>query len=302
MEQSLMIQIVVPVFDESEALPHFHSELIGVLNGFPALKFSILYIDDGSSDDSFEVIMRLRRSCGFRVECIKFVRNFGKEAALTCGLNYSADYNAVVCIDADSQHPVEVLEKGLRSFCENKLDIRFRRCSRRVSSPVYIFMGWIYSRIMKLLKVDFEDGTTDFGIYSQATIVAFNRLTERTRTFRQLINWIGAKSEEIEFHPNPRLAGSTKFNYNKLIKLALLSLVSYTPNFLLSIFLVNILVILTLGIVVLTVQPSGQHAIITYIMIFLVNVIQFIQLLYHHLTLREVQNRPIYLIEYKSFQ
>jgi dolichol-phosphate mannosyltransferase len=187
-----------------------------------------IFVNDGSSDNSFEVLKILADS-NSRVKVLDFSRNFGKEAALTAGVHYATASDAVICIDADLQHPpelipqmVELWDKGVDIVATIRTSIDRQPLLRRVGSHIFY---WLMSKISGLEMVS---QTTDFRLYDRKVIQIFVLATERNRLFRGIMDWLGFDKAYLNFRADARAAGSPAYSYSKLWALAVNSITSFS--------------------------------------------------------------------------
>jgi glycosyltransferase involved in cell wall biosynthesis len=222
------ISIVIPVYCESGNLRDLHSRLEGVTRSIPSISWDYIFVNDGSPDDSLELLTRLASS-DEKCRVIDLSRNFGKEIALTAGVHEVVDADAVICMDADLQHPPELIREFVRQWeAGAEIVVTVRRAIkkqpllRRVGSHCYY---WLMSKISGL---DMVSQTTDFRLYDIKVIRAFARATERERMFRGIMDWMGFRRCYVEFEADARNDGEAGYSYKKLIKLAVGSIMSFS--------------------------------------------------------------------------
>jgi len=227
MENKPLISLVIPIYNEAENIPKFFAALTKILAdllGQPAGKYEweIIFVNDGSSDSS---AAELRKIADSRVRVLELSRNFGKEAALSAGLSQVTGAAALM-IDADFQHPLELIPEFIKSWeAGAEVVIGVRKNSqaglvKRAGSCVF------YKVIHYISAVEIVRNETDFRLISREVIDAFNRLTEKNRMTRALIDWLGFKRDYIYFDANERADGHAGYSLGKLISLALNSFVS----------------------------------------------------------------------------
>lgn len=222
------ISLVVPVFCEEKNLERFYHRVGSVLKQLPMYSWEYVFVNDGSSDQSFQVLESLA-IFDLNVKVLDFSKNFGKEVALTAGVHLAADSDAVICIDADLQHPpelipqmVELWEAGGEIVATIRDSIQRQPLFRRVGSHLYY---WLMSNISGLEMVS---QTTDFRLYDKKVIQAFLLATERNRLFRGIMDWLGFKKVYINFNADARTEGSPGYTYSKLWALAINSITSFS--------------------------------------------------------------------------
>ena len=189
--------------------------------------FEIVYINDGSTDDTLEIIMQLRTSDS-QVTLLDLSRNFGKEIALTAGLQ-NAIGDAVVVIDADLQDPPELIPE-LISEWQNGYDVVYaQRTHRKGESLVKRTTAHFFYRIIqRISKISIPEDTGDFRILSRRAVNALNSFDEQHRFMKGLFAWIGYRQKAVHYQRDPRQAGETKWNYWKLWNFAIDGITSFT--------------------------------------------------------------------------
>jgi glycosyltransferase involved in cell wall biosynthesis len=220
------LTVVVPVFNEEEALPEFHRRLAATLDRV-APAAGIIYVNDGSRDGSTALLGALHLADP-RVEVIELSRNFGKEAAMSAGLDH-ADGDAVVLIDADLQDPPELIEDMLRAWREGADVVVMRRRSRARESWLRRSTAHAFYRVIgRLGTIPIPPDTGDFRLLSRRAAAALRRLPERGRFMKGLFAWIGFPTRELLYDRDPRYAGRSKFTYWRLWNFALEGITSFS--------------------------------------------------------------------------
>lgn len=213
-----LLSVVVPVFNEEGCLEVLYSRLISHLEPLvPQLE--ILFINDGSEDQSLEVIERLR-TLDSRVGYISFTRNFGHEASLTCGLAH-AKGDAVVLIDADLQDPPELIHELIDRWRDGYDIVYAQRNSRVGERFLTKFTSHLFYRVYnRLSKVEMPVDTGDFRLMDRGVVDAFNRLEEKNRYVRGMIAWTGYRQIGVRYDRHARHAGRTKYHFFNRMSLA----------------------------------------------------------------------------------
>jgi glycosyltransferase involved in cell wall biosynthesis len=225
-ERQQLVSIVVPAFNEEAVLPDFHQSITRVLPGLP-FDFEIIYINDGSSDNTLEIIRKLRQS-DERVTLIDLSRNFGKEIALTAGLHKAAG-DAVVVIDADLQDPPELIPELINEWQSGYDVVYAQRTHRKGESLLKRTTAHFFYRIIqRISRISIPEDTGDFRILSRRAVNALNTLSEQHRFMKGLFAWIGYRQKAVHYQRNPRHAGETKWNYWRLWNFALDGITSFT--------------------------------------------------------------------------
>ncbi|GMG94556.1 polyisoprenyl-phosphate glycosyltransferase [Cupriavidus metallidurans] len=213
------VSVVVPIFNEEQVLPLFHARLGAVLETLPYAS-EVIYVDDGSRDRTLEVLKTIRVS-DETVGIIELSRNFGKEAALTAGLD-AASGDAVVVIDADLQDPPELIPVLIDKW-EQGFDVVYAtRRTREGESFLKKATAHCFYRLMgKLSDIDIPADTGDFRLMSQRAVAAIGQLREQNRFMKGLYSWIGFHQTSILYDRDARASGRTKFNYRRLLRFAI---------------------------------------------------------------------------------
>ncbi len=220
------LSVVVPVYDEEAVLPEFHRRLAAVLDALAA-DAEIVYVNDGSRDDSRAQLIALREADP-RVAVIDLSRNFGKEIAMSAGLDH-AHGDAVIVIDADLQDPPELIPDMMRAWREGFDVVLMRRKSRAQESWVKRATAHaFYSAIGRMGTIDIPENVGDFRLLSRRAVAALRRFPERSRFMKGLFAWIGFPCRELEYDREGRHAGETKWNYWRLWNFALEGITSFS--------------------------------------------------------------------------
>lgn len=221
-----LISIVVPVYNEEQVLTEFHETLDKALSKLN-LDLEIIYINDGSSDNTLEIINDLRSS-DKRITLLDLSRNFGKEIALSAGLDKAAG-DAVVVIDADLQDPPELIPELIKQW-QNGYDVVYaKRTLRAGESFLKKTTAHFFHRFIQTIgKVTIPEDTGDFRILSRRAVNAVNTFKEHHRFMKGLFTWIGFKQKAVYYKRDPRRSGNSKWNYWRLWNFALDGITSFT--------------------------------------------------------------------------
>lgn len=221
----MLLSVVVPVYNESEGIEKFHSQLINALSEASCEKYEIIYVDDGSRDSSLDTLKRIAKNHK-EIRIISFSRNFGKEMATTAGIcNASGD--AVVMIDADGQHPPELIDKFLAEWKSGIQVVIGLRNSNQKEGLVKKWGSVLFYRLFNSISdAELVPRSTDFRLIDREVVNEFTRFKERQRITRGLIDWLGYKRGYISFDSPPRIAGTPSYKFSQLFRLALNSFVS----------------------------------------------------------------------------
>lgn len=223
---SLMLSVVVPLFNEEAVLVTFHERLVAALSALPA-QWEVVYVDDGSDDATAQILDQLSAANG-AVGFVRLSRNFGKEAAMSAGLQLARG-SAVVMIDADLQDPPELIQDMFDAWRAGADVVNMRRRDRagetwmkKATSHAF------YSLINRLSDVPIPKQVGDFRLFSRRAVDALNEMPERNRFMKGLFAWIGFSQVTIDYDRQPRAAGHTKWPYRKLLGFALVGITSFS--------------------------------------------------------------------------
>src|SRR4249920_508491 len=219
MHSTRSLTVVIAAYNEEAALPLLHPRLAAVLDTLD-LEGRVLYVDDGSRDDTWAILQGLAKDDP-RVGLLRLARNFGKEAALTAGLDH-VQTDAAVVLDADGQDPPELIPEFVAKWREG-FDVVYGTRTRRDGE------SWIkrataamfYRVINRLSQTPIPSDTGDFRLMSRRVLDALGQLRERQRFMKGLFAWVGFRQVALPYQRAPRLAGASKFNYWRLWNFAL---------------------------------------------------------------------------------
>jgi glycosyltransferase involved in cell wall biosynthesis len=305
-----LISIIVPCHDEAENIEPLFVELKKVLGSVASARFELIFVDDGSSDDTVAALrsLQIREP---RVRIIELVRNFSKEIAITAGLNVCRG-QAAICLDADLQHPPALIPELIAKWGEGaEVVIGVRRTGKGHTGVVKRLAGGLFYRLMNAVSdVEIVPHATDYRLIDRAVIDEFNRFTERNRITRGLIDWLGFRRAYVEFTPAKRRAGESTYGYIKLVHLAVNSIVSMSLFPLKAAGYFGVVIVLVSGplgffiFVEKYILQDPWHlnitgtAILGVILMFLVGIILIslgLMALYVASIHTEVMNRPLYV-------
>lgn len=223
-----LISVIVPCYNEADALKYFFEELDRVISEMPDYNFEAIYIDDGSKDATLD-ILRSRAKVDLRTRYVSFSRNFGKEAGMLAGLRASKGDFAVI-MDADLQDPPSLLPKMMALLKEKKVDsIATRRGNRKGEPPVRSFFAkCFYGIVNKISKVKLVPGARDYRLMSRRMVDAVLSLSEYNRFSKGIFEWVGFKTEWISYSNIERVAGKTKWSFWGLFKYSLECIVAFS--------------------------------------------------------------------------
>ena len=306
-----LLSVIVPCYNEEEAIPFFYDEMLKTIdvfkNRFSDVDFEMLFIDDGSTDNTMGVVKELRNK-DERVRYVSFSRNFGKEAGIYAGLEKSkGDY--VVIMDADLQDPPSLLPDMFSAIVDEGYDsVATRRVSRKGEPVIRSFFARMFYRLInKLSKTEVVDGARDYRIMTRQMVNAILSVQEYNRFTKGIYGWVGFKTKWLEYENVERVAGETKWSFWKLLIYAIEGIVAYSTAPL-SIAMVSGLGLSALSIVFILVviirqiiDPShsayGWSSTICIILLLAGIQLFCIGVLGEYLakTYLETKNRPIYI-------
>lgn len=224
-----LITIIIPAYNEEESLPILYERLNKLMNEVGNYEFEVLFINDGSKDKTIQIIKELRNK-DERICYVDFSRNFGKEIAMLAGLDY-AKGDAVIFMDADLQDPPELIPELIKYWEEGYDDVYARRKSRKGETWLKKFTSKMYYKVLQsLTRVEIQKDTGDFRLLDRRCVNALKKLRENSRNSKSMFSWIGYNKKEVLYDRDPRIAGKTKWNYKKLIDLAIDGITSFTTS------------------------------------------------------------------------
>jgi glycosyltransferase involved in cell wall biosynthesis len=222
------ISVVIPCYNEQEVLPEFHARVTAAMEGI-GLPFELVYVNDGSRDGTLALMLQAQ-AADSRVAVVNLSRNFGKEIALTAGLDHATCSEAVVVIDADLQDPPEVIPALVAAWRQG-FDVAYaQRSVRHGESWLKRVTAAGFYRVMQRLggRVQLPQDTGDFRLMSRRSLDALLQLREQHRFMKGLFAWVGFPSVAVPYDRAPRAAGTTKWNWWKLWNLSLEGITSFT--------------------------------------------------------------------------
>lgn len=306
----MLLSIVVPCYNEQEALPYFYKEICRVAEQMKAshgADFEFIFVDDGSKDKTLSIARELHKQDA-RVRYISFSRNFGKEAGILAGLEASkGDY--VAMMDADLQDPPALLPQMLDALLKEDYDCAAtRRANRKGEPPIRSFFARMFYKIInRLSDADIVDGARDYRLMRRRMVDAILALPEYNRFSKGIFGWVGFKTKWLEYVNVERVAGETKWSFWKLFLYSLEGIVAFTTAPLALASLIGIIFcvlafVMILFIIVRTVlfgdPTSGWPSLVC--IIFLCSGVQLFCMgvlgQYLAKTYMEVKHRPVYIV------
>ncbi len=291
------ISIIIPVCNEEGCITQFYNILKQALKK-KRINYELLFIDDGSQDKSLPIIKKIVDS-DKKANYYSFSRNFGKEAAMYCGLEKATgDY--IVIMDADLQHPPDVLVEMYEIINKRNVDsvVAIRKKKSHLLSKIF------YSFISKMSSIKFVDGETDFRIMTRNMVDNILRMNERKRFSKGIFNWVGFNKEYYEYDDVKRHDGNSKWDFKKLFVYALDGLISFSDSLLYIPFYIGLLLlIISLLLTILLIIKQSPFVLIIVILLFLFSIVFFVLFLmglYLESINKEVKRRPLYIIKETS--
>ncbi len=302
----MLLSIIVPCYNEEESLPYFYEEASRVLQGMQDISYELLFINDGSSDRTLEVLKEL--SSDTHVYYLSFSRNFGKEAAMYAGFcNAKGDYVAVM--DADLQDPPSLLPQMIEILQSGEYDsVATRRVSRKGEPPIRSwFARKFYQIINKISDADIVDGARDFRLMKREMVEAIVAMSEYNRFSKGIFGWVGFRTCWLPYENVERVAGETKWSFWKLFKYAINGIINFSQAPLVISSIMGSLITILSFIMILVVvvrrlvwgDPVAGWASTICIVMFIGGVQLFclgIMGQYIAKTYMETKNRPHYII------
>ena len=303
-----LISVVVPCYNESEALPKFMEELEKIVAGMDYVDFQVVLVNDGSRDNTLEVMKKLAADSSI-VKYVSFSRNFGKEAAMYAGFAH-ADGDYVAVMDADLQDPPEFLEQMYEAVTKEGYDCAAaRRVTRKGEPPVRSFFARMFYKLMaKMSKTEVVDGARDFRLMNRKVVDALLKCQEYNRFSKGMFGWVGFKTKWIEYENVERVAGQTKWNFWSLFKYSIEGIVAFSTTPLVFASFIGLLfcMIAFIAVVFIVVRkfafgdPVAGWASMTCIITFIGGLQLFFMGVFGQYlakTYLEVKNRPIYIVD-----
>ena len=302
------IELIVPCYNEEKCVALFYNRIKEVFLEIPECDFIITYIDDGSKDHTMDEIKKVVVSADAgRVQYISLSRNFGKESAIYAGLSKcTGDYIAL--LDADLQHPPELLKDMLIAIEEEGYDCASARRVSRKGEPLIrsMFSKAFYHIINHITVIDLVPGSTDYRLMKRSVVEAIVSMTERERFTKGIYAWVGFKNKWIEYENVERAAGSTTWNFWGLVRYAYSGFIAFATTPLRGVIYFGMLIVLLAIYFAVKIYLGALHtpdaqrtgyASIMILMLFLGGVIITILGMIGEYMARiymEVKNRPIY--------
>ena len=307
-----LVSLIVPVYNEEQNIEPMYEACKNAMKTIPAYNWELIFINDGSKDNSFATLSKIALK-DKSVKALDFSRNFGKEVALTAGIqNCSDDADAAIFMDADLQHPPELIPQFIEKW-EQGADIvaSIRKATKKKAFIKDIGSKIFYSIMNKNADSPLTQNATDFKLIDKKVITVLQKFTEHNRMFRGLIDWLGFKTEYIEFVAPERIHGEATYSFVKLTRLAVNSMTSFslfplrvTGYFGILIFAVSFILLCVMSVFKFILQ-SPMFTSIAFVIVLNTLILGIVLMalgliaLYIGQIRDEVVNRPLYVVREK---
>ena len=301
------ISIIIPCYNEQEAIPIFYDAITKTAEEIPQVKMEFLFVNDGSKDRSLAEMKRLAE-LDERVKYVNFSRNFGKEAAMYAGLTY-ADGDYVAIMDVDLQDPPALLPE-MFSYIEQGYDsVATRRVTRKGEPPIRSFFARMFYRMMKRIsKTEMMDGARDYRLMTRQMVDAILEMKEYNRFTKGIFGWVGFNTKWIEFENVERVKGETKWNFWKLLLYSIEGITAFSTAPLSFAAVMGVLfcifAFILIGFIIVRTLVFGDPVSGWPSLVCIISLISGVQLFclgivgqYLAKTYMEVKRRPIYLLK-----
>ena len=223
------ISVVVPMYYEEQVAKECYDRLVQTLKKIENYEYEIVFVNDGSKDKTLEILEEIAKK-DKNVKVISFSRNFGHQAAVTCGIKYVTG-DAVVIIDADLQDPPELIPEMLKYWEQGNEVIYGKRKTRKGESAFKLLTAKMFYKTLNMLSdVEIPKDTGDFRLVDKKVIDVVNTMPEHNKFLRGLFSWVGFKQMPYEYERQERYAGKTKYPLKKMLKLASDGIISFSTK------------------------------------------------------------------------
>lgn len=308
---SPFLSVVCPVYNEATGLLAFHSSLLVALDELRLSGFEIIYVNDGSTDETQFVLNQLAKRAK-QVRLVALTRNFGKEVATTAGIHV-ANGQAILMLDSDGQHPVELISEFIDHWKHgSKVIVGIRIANQKEGLIKRLGSKLFYKFLTKFSGVNLIAGSSDFRLIDRSVQREFIKLTERNRITRGLIDWLGYEQDYVYYKAHARVHGEASYSVQKLFKLAIDSVISLSTSPLYIVAYIGAFILpasLLLGLFMAVEMLIGDPlhlnltggAYVLVLMLFLIGILllsQGIIGLYLSHIHSETKGRPLFVIDY----
>jgi glycosyltransferase involved in cell wall biosynthesis len=220
------LSLVIPVYNEEAVLPFLRSAISKFMSEIQD-EIEVILVNDGSTDSTLEQIVEWAKQDA-RVRVVNFSRNFGHQIALTAGLDYATG-DAIVTLDADLQHPLNVIHRMIQRYCEGYDVIYGQRQVRLGETWFKRLTAWFFYRLMRtFIHKDLPVDSGDFRLLSRSCLNGLQQMRETHRFLRGMVTWVGFPQIGVQYEQQPRVAGSTKYTFEKMVKFAWTAATSFS--------------------------------------------------------------------------
>lgn len=301
------VSILIPIFNEEESITFLYKELCTVINSLNEYNWEFVFVNDGSSDASLSKLFMLRAK-DERIQIIDLSRNFGKEVAMLAGFDF-VDSDALIIMDADLQDPPSLIPEMIKYWEEGYDDVYAKRSSRDGESWMKKMSSrFFYKILQKITDVNIQQDTGDFRLLDRVCVEALKQLRESQRYTKGMFSWIGFNKKEILFDRAARVAGKTKWNYWKLLNLAIEGITSFSTAPLRVASLIGVLMSISAFVFMIVKfvkallygDPVQGYPSLMIVILFIGGVqILFLGIIGEYLgrVFHETKNRPVYFVK-----
>jgi dolichol-phosphate mannosyltransferase len=220
-----IISLVLPVYNESKNIRELYKRCCEVLKKYQNLE--IIFIDDGSTDNSFELITEIAQKNRKNIKVIRFSRNFGHQIAITAGIDYASG-DVVIIMDSDFQDPPEIIPEMIKKW-EEGYEIVYAKRRKRKDSLLKKLTAYLFYRLLqKMANLNIPVDVGDFRLMDKKVVNALRQMREHSRFMRGLTSWVGFKQTHVLFDRNERKYGKTSYSFIKMIKFAIDGITSFS--------------------------------------------------------------------------
>ena len=300
------VTLVIPMYYEEKVAEECYKRVKENLVKLENYDHEIIFVNDGSKDKTLEILEDIAKK-DTDVKVISFSRNFGHQAAVTAGLQYVTG-DAIVIMDADLQDPPELIPELVKHWEEGYDDIYARRRTRTGEGFLKKFTSKMYYKVLqKMTNVEIQKDTGNYRLIDRRCINALKEMKESERCLKSMFSWIGYNKKEVLFDRPPRVAGKTKWNYIKLVDLAINGITSFTtsPLRLATYFAIPTFVVLGIYVIYVIAKCFVTHTVVQAFQAIILLILFFsgIQILlfgivgeYLGRIFNETKNRPLYFV------
>ncbi|MBP5342543.1 glycosyltransferase family 2 protein [bacterium] len=302
----LNLRVIIPAYNEEDCINDFYNNVEPYLKS-SGFEYEYLFVDDGSKDGTLNKIKELREKDP-KINYISFSRNFGKENAMYAGLKESLDFDAVIIIDADLQHPPYLISEMVSKYNEGYKIIYTKQNSRKKEGfGRKLWARMFYSFFNKHADVPIEQSTKDFMMVDKQVVKAFVEMPDEFRFMKGLLSFVGYKKYCLEFEYVDRTKGKSKWNFKKLFKYGISGLNEFSSFFLVVPVVASIISFLSIITTVVLEIFGIFNSVDTFIILLILSILMFVTnislyfvLYVLYSTRKEAMKRPLYFIEESS--